>query len=192
MTNDGFLQNPTFPEKLPTEINLEVDASGVSGRTPEGDLPVRRFVSRKFPGDEGVARVFGRNLVQPLAACTLPLMILAVVNAMYGHEILSFAFLGLPVALAAATLWTIYQLKAEMVLLWVAGPRAAVVSIWDHLHGQRPVEWQPVLDLRVAHDACYATIGDSRYEIERALWPEFEEIIDALRAARHYGAFAGD
>jgi len=112
-------------------------------------------------------------------------MILSVINALYGYDILSFAYAGLPIALVTATVWTTYSLKAEIALLWVAGPVAAVVSTWDGLRRPRKIEWQPVLDLRVAVDACYLTLGDARYELERARWPDFEEIVDALRSARH-------
>jgi hypothetical protein len=171
-------------EKTASNTQLYRPAPVTSGPAPADEIPVRRFASKSFPGDESFALVFGRSLVQPLAWCILPLMILSVANALYGYGILSFTLFGLPVALVAATTWTVYHLKAELALLWVAGPLATVVSTWDCFRQQPTSEWQAVLDLRVASDACYVTIGDARYELERTLWPDFEEIVDAIRSAR--------
>ncbi|HET6567779.1 MAG TPA: hypothetical protein VFG50_07435 [Rhodothermales bacterium] len=152
------------------------------GKPPQNE--VRRFTSTAHPTDQPLAVVFGQAVLGPLAWILLPIMLLSLVTALERASIWGFVVLCFPLGLAAATALTMYKLQGQKAVLYVAGPVAAVGTVWDVARNIGP-RWHPVLDVRVAQDAVFATLSDTTHEFNRSDWADFPDLLASLVHARH-------
>ncbi len=134
-----------------------------------------------------MGQVYGRALVQPLAACMLPVMIATLVAALEGLSLLPFFFWGFPGALVLASAWTAFRLRATPAEVHVDENGGAVRMVWEVLDGRTALPWQGVHDLRLYKRTLIVTVGYQTYELDAADWPDFDALFDALREARHAG-----
>lgn len=144
---------------------------------------VRRFKSADHP--DGLPRpvVYSRALVLPLAATMLPVMIGTLVAVLEGLPVLPYTFWAAAAAVLFATAWTSFNLRRRVAEIRIEGPWVQVRSIADvAVHRAEPAH--RVLDVRNYGSWAHVTVGLTSFELERAKWPGFEELIDALAASR--------
>jgi hypothetical protein len=139
------------------------------------------FRSRHHPAGRPAAVVYGRALVRPLGACLTPIMIAATATALEGGSVFPLAAWGAPAALAVAWLWSRFRLAQAPAALHLRGGQAALQSVLDALH-DRPLDWQPLLDVRITGDKTNLALGWDTVTLRRADWPEHDALQDALRA----------
>lgn len=145
---------------------------------------IEAFRSTAHPAEQPLALVLGQAILGPLSWILLPIMVLAVVAALERANVGAYVFVGLPLAVVAATGLAVYRLQGQSAVLYVAGSLAAVCTVWDVLKGNDP-RWAPVLDVRVAEDTVFATLNDSTHEFNRSDWAEYPNLVASLVYARH-------
>ena len=120
------------------------------------------FRSRKHPGDQGRAAVFGGRLVKPLGASMTPVMLGALTYMLTGRDPIGFLYFGFPVALALAAAWTVFQLLRRVAEVEIRGEAVRIRSVWE-VASNRSTEWASVLDVGLDDGELTVTLGhDSR------------------------------
>ena len=144
------------------------------------------FQSRKYPGPAAPTLLFGRALVQPLATCLLPVMVLTLTGVLQGFSILPYLLWGYPGAGLLAGAWTWFRLKTDIaeIQVRVEEGRAAARSIWSCAQLDAQPQWYPILDLRRARGTAFVTLGHVAYELRASEWPSYDALLEALREAR--------
>ncbi len=103
-------------------------------------------------------------------------MIGALIAMLEGMPALYFLYVGFPLALGAAAVWTVVQLGREIVEVHVRTDAVAVRSVLEAAKPMEPLAWYKLLDVR--HDAEHIriTVGYDIYRIERKEWPEVSRL----------------
>lgn len=139
------------------------------------------FESVDNPGGAPPGYVYLRSLAEPLLWCTLPLMIAAATAVLMDRDPLSFVVWGFPLATGVAVSWTVFRLTRRVAKIRITDGYAAVYSIWDETHGTSPY-MGPLLHAERTRHGLRASIGDTVYTLRKRDWPEFERLLDSLRA----------
>ena len=134
-------------------------------------------------GTPGVL-LYAQWLVRPLAVCSLPVMILTLVEVLQGHYILPYLYAAFPAAFLVASAWTAYRIRTAPAEVAVAGPYAEVRTVRDVLSGRVPSPWRLVLEVRKSEDHLLLAVGESVYELSDDEWPDRLRLLRALQAAR--------
>ena len=121
--------------------------------------------------------------MRPFSVCVLPVMIGALIAVLQGYPALAFLTVGLPMAFAVASLWTLFRMQAVVAEVLVRPGEAAVRTIWECARGRSP-QWAPLYELRDDPDTLTLALGDTTYELDRAAWPEADTLLQALKNAR--------
>ena len=128
---------------------------------------------------------------RPVALALLGVMILGLAAVLQGYAILWPFLAGASVAYLAAALYgqnALHQTPAEVV---VDGPCASVRSVWDAAEPPLATELEPVVSTRLEHGELHVGMGDTIRTFRRDEWPEFDEVVSALRGASHLAAVLG-
>lgn len=141
---------------------------------------VLTFTSKAHPQSLPGAIVYGRALVQPIAACMLPVMILTLVAVLEGLRILPGFLWASGAALLIAAAWTSFRLQREVAEILISSDVACVQSVWEILNEAR-AECRQVLDVRDYGKWSHVTIGFTSYEIDRDRWDRYDELVAALK-----------
>ncbi|MFT5144137.1 MAG: hypothetical protein ACI80V_003070 [Rhodothermales bacterium] len=152
------------------------------------DIQVETFRSRSYPENGSRQALFGAELVQPLAACMLPVMLGALVYMLTGRAPLVWLTTGFPVAIALASAWTTFQLRRRVVEVSVRDEAVRVQSAWEATGGGLP-KWLSVLDVRRNAAWLSVVLGHDERRIFLNDWPNAERLERSLREAAH--VFAG-
>ena len=160
-----------------------IQGSVLSDSSPITPEPLYLFKSQAHPGDATAQVVYGRALVRPLGVCMVPIMIGSLVTVLQGLPALTYLTVGFPAALLLAVLWTLFQMQATVVEIFVRPGAAAVRTVWESLRA-RPLRWMPIFELREASTTLTLALGDTTYELDRAAWPDADALLDTLKAAR--------
>lgn len=146
-------------------------------------MGARRFESIDHPHGRSWAAVYGMALVKPTATCLLPVMVITLVGVLEGVRVVPYALWAAGAALVVAALWTSFQQRRKLAEIRIQDGWAQSLSVRDVARGHRRRS-QRVLDVKHYGSWAFVTIGLSSYELERARWPEFEELVAVLRQAR--------
>lgn len=144
---------------------------------------VRRFESSDHPGNLPKAVVFSRALVLPLAAAMLPVMIATLVAVLEGLPILPHSLWAAGAAGLLSAAWTSFNLRRRVAEIRIEGPWVQVRSVAD-VALQQTDPPKRVLDVRNYGSWAHLTVGLTSFELERAEWPAFDELVEALAISR--------
>ncbi|NNE71334.1 MAG: hypothetical protein HKN29_13345 [Rhodothermales bacterium] len=147
----------------------------------ESTHPVQEQVhlSVLHPGHRSVAALFGAELVRPLAACMLPVMLGALSFMLVGRDPLGWLTTGFPIAMALASSWTVFQLRRRVVEVRIREEAVRLRSAWQVASNQRD-EWVSLLDVRREPSGLLVTLGhDSRWLIVQD-WPDLARVEKSL------------
>lgn len=141
------------------------------------------YKSINHPGGASRVLIFTQWLVRPLAVCSLPLMVMTLVDVLQGRDILRYLIFGFPAAVAFASAWTSLRMRAAPAEIAISGPFAEVRTVLDVLSGRPPRPWRIVLEVRKSEDGFQVAIGESVFELVDDDWPDASRVVGALRAA---------
>lgn len=168
----------------PLEVHTSSDLSHIP-RASVTDLStsseVLTFRSKAHPHSMPRAVVYGRALVRPIAACMLPVMILTLVGVLEGVQILPGLLWASGAALLIASAWTSFRLQRQVAVIRISSEFASAQTVSDVLNDVPP-RWQQVLDVRDYGTWAHVTIGLTPFELDRAEWDQYYELISALKS----------
>jgi hypothetical protein len=158
-----------------------------SGAQPN---PVQEQVYKSVlhPGHRTTTALFGSELVRPLAACMLPVMLGALTYMLTGRDPLRFLTLGFPVAMTVASGWTVFQLRRRVAEVAIRGEAVRILSAWQVASGQFEA-WASLLDVRRESSGLVVTVGHDSRHLLTADWPNLSRMERVLKAASD--AFVG-
>lgn len=110
----------------------------------------------------------------------LPVMILTLVAVLEGVPILPGLLWASAAALLIASAWTSFRLQREVAVVRISSEFASAQTVSDVLNDARP-RWQHVLDVRDYGSWAHVTIGLTPFEIDRAHWNDYDELITSLK-----------
>lgn len=145
-------------------------------------LEPRVFTSTRHPGELPWPVVYGRALVRPLAACMLPVMIVTLVAVLEGMRILPGAVWAAGVALFIASFWTTFRIQSDVAEIRVDEDAASVRTVWEILNDVDAPP-KPILAIRDYGTWMHLTVGLTNYELERSLWPRYDNLVRVLRTS---------
>jgi len=119
-------------------------------------------------------------MYRPLAACMMPVMIGALVAMLQGLPVLYFLYAGFPLAVLAAALWTIVQMRREPVELHIRDGAVSVRSLTAAAQPRENLRWYRLLDVRRRQDGIEITLGYEMYIFRKKLWPDLDELTGRL------------
>ena len=141
------------------------------------------YLSTAHPGSTSRGLLMLQAQARPVALALLAVMIVGLAAALQGFAIL-WPFLGAAsVAYLIAAAYgqnALHQTPAEVE---VRGPFAAIRSVWDVAPPRSDAPLEPVLSTRLEHGEFHIGVGDTVRTLQRAEWPEFDELVAAFRAA---------
>lgn len=111
-------------------------------------------------------------------------MIVTLVAVLEGIAVLPGAFWAAGAAIVVASVWTSFALRLRVAEIRVDGPWVQVRSVADVVLNQAEPP-QRVLDVRDYGSWADVTVGLTSYQLNGAVWPAFEELLDALEATTH-------
>ena len=141
------------------------------------------FQSVHHPGAVSRPWLAVQAQARPVAIALLLVMTVGLAAALRGQPILWPFVTAAAGAYAVAASATQYRLATVPARVEVVGARAAVQSVWQA--ATEPVEppFESVSSARLAYGELTAGIGDTVVSFERADWPEFDALVEALRGA---------
>lgn len=145
-------------------------------------LPVQEqvYLSTLHPGHCSTPALFGAEMVRPLAACMIPVMLGALSFMLVGRDPLAWLTQGFPLAMAAASAWTVFQLRRRVVEVHIREEAVRLRSAWQ-VATRQPEDWVSLLDVRRESSGLLVTLGhDSRWLIAGD-WPNLTQVEAKLR-----------
>jgi len=106
----------------------------------------------------------------------LPTMIGALLAMLQGLPALYFIYVGFPLALGIAAVWTIIQTGREVVEVHLRADAIAVRTVLAASVPREPLTWYRLLDVRPDAERIKITVGYDIYRIERTEWPEVNKL----------------
>jgi hypothetical protein len=113
-------------------------------------------------------------------------MVVALAAVLQGLDVLRFLSWAVPIAVIISWFTALFQLRTRAAEIHVSRGTGAVRSVWDVLTTQPAPKRHPVLDLRVSRDDLTIGLGDTACRLTRSEWPQFEDMVVALRMAREH------
>ena len=120
---------------------------------------------------------------RPVALALLAVMTVGLAAALEGQPILWPFVISAAAAYALAASVAQYRLTTLLAQIEVAGAQAAPQSVWQAAAEPVTPPFEGVSSARLAHGELTAGIGDTVVSFERADWPEFDALVEALRGA---------
>jgi len=127
-------------------------------------------------------------MVQPLAACVLPVMIAGLASLLQGYAVLPFLYIGFPAAILVAGAWTHVRIGDEIVELHFRDEDLALRSLLSAAEPKKDLRWFRILDVQRDDDAVRITLGHEFYRILLSEWPEREYLMGHLESAANQHA----
>ncbi len=104
----------------------------------------------------------------------LPIMIGALVGMLEGMPVLYFLYAGFPLALIVSSLWTVVQVRRQLVEIHISSEGVAVRSLIGASHPNEELSWYRLLDIDIRHRKTHITVGHDPFTIEHKDWPEYK------------------
>ena len=124
--------------------------------------------------------LYSRAVARPMGLLMLPVMIVALVQALQGAPVFPEIFLAAGAALTASSAWTHFQLGHRVVELRVQGQRVALRTAIDVARDAAPV-WEPLLRAKQQRDGLHLYVGDRTIHLSPSNWPAYERLRTALQ-----------
>ena len=145
------------------------------------------FRSVHHPGDTSRSWLALQAQARPVALALLFVMTIGLAAALQGSDILWPFVGGTAVAYVIAAGVGQNRLLSTPAQVDVRGPFAAVHSIWQAAADPPEGPMAPVSSARLQYGELSVGVGDTVVTFDPSDWPEFEALVDALRAAAAEG-----
>ncbi len=146
--------------------------------------PVQEQVHKSIlhPGHRSPAVLFGSEIVRPLAACMLPVMLGALTYMLTGRDPLRFLTLGFPLGMIVASGWTVFQLRRRVAEVVIRGEAVRIRSAWQ-VAARQNEDWVSLLDVRRESSGLVVTLGHDSRHLLSADWPNLARMEEILQTA---------
>jgi len=124
------------------------------------------------------------EMVQPLAVTMLPVMIITLVAMLQGHPVLQVLYIGFPIAVVVAFIWTWISLKNIVCEILISGSSVALRSKFAASSPTEGLEWKRLLDIQPENDGLRLTVGLEQYSVFSAEWESWSSLKQALMEAQ--------
>lgn len=150
--------------------------------SPISDIAV--FQSTLYP--KGVSRrtVISVEMVQPLAVTMLPVMIITLVAMLQGIPVLQVLYLGFPIAVVVAFIWTWIKLKNTVCEVLISGSSVAIRSKYAAAHPIEGLEWKRLIDVQTHGGGLRLTLGLEQFSLVSSEWEKWTLLKQTLRIAQ--------
>lgn len=143
--------------------------------------PVRTIRSRRHPDGRSRPVVFTAALIQPLAVCMMPVMLITLAAMLQGNPVLSALYVWFPVALAVAAAWTWIRVRDVIVEIHISDDAVAVRSLLEAADPQAPLSWRRMLDARMDDGKkLVLTLGHEEFRLYRNEWSNADDLFTTL------------
>jgi len=149
----------------------------------------RVFHSLRHPNGRGKAAVVSTALGKPIGVCMLPVMITALIAMLQGAPVLTYLYVGFPIALAVSSAWVWIRVRSVVCELHLGDTSVALRSLVDAADPPSLLKWQLVLDISSNNDGLRLTLGLEEFELIASDWEEWGDLTAALHAARTVSRF---
>lgn len=145
---------------------------------------MRVFRSIHHPGRTPAPLVLARAQARGLALGLLPVMVLATATILQGASPLATLTWTVPLVCVAALAWAAYDVRRRPAAIVLDGGAGAVRSVWDVARrGENGGPLTVVLPSSKVDGVLHAALGDATLPLYPSDWPDFDGLVDALRAA---------
>ncbi len=144
----------------------------------------RIFHSLGHPNGRSKAAVVSIALGKPIGVCMLPVMIAALISMLQGSPVLTYLYIGFPVALAVSSTWVWIRVRSLVCELHVSDKSVALRSLVDAADPPSSLNWQLILDISSTNRGLRLTLGLEEFELVASDWEEWSDLIAALHEAR--------
>lgn len=144
----------------------------------------RVFHSLRHPNGRGKAAVVSTALGKPFGVCMLPVMIAALIAMLQGSPVLTYLYVGFPIALAVSSAWVWIRVRSVVCELHLGDASMALRSLVDAADPPSSLNWQLILDISSNNDGLRLTLGLEEFELIASDWEEWSDLTAALHAAR--------
>ena len=143
-------------------------------------------VSRHDSAGASRAAVLFRAQTESLAWAVFGLMTVTLAAVLEGALVWKPFFAALALALLASALVARGRLDRTPARLEVDGGAARLWSVWDAAAPARQPTSRPVWEARLVLGELVVSLGDAVETFRRSDWPDFDALVDAMRAAAHH------
>ncbi|MBT7400205.1 MAG: hypothetical protein HN774_03460 [Bacteroidetes Order II. Incertae sedis bacterium] len=157
-------QGSTYPESIHT-----------------GSAETVLFSSLHHPGQRLRHNVFGARLVQPLGISMLPVMVGTLIGMLEGLPVLAFVYIGFPVALGVASLWTWIQITGQICEIAIHGDKVSIRTVHSASEPREQLPWKLLLNFEAGRDHAVITLGLEDYRLVRSHWEHWPELMMELQ-----------
>lgn len=110
----------------------------------------------------------------------LPVMVGALISMLEGLPALKYLYIGFPVALLLAAIWTSINTQRTLAEIHLRPGAIAVRSTLAAASPPDELHWYRLLDIRGSNSELKITVGYDIYHVEREFWPDFESLKSEL------------
>lgn len=111
----------------------------------------------------------------------LPVMIGALISMLEGLPALGFLYLGFPIAVVIASIWTYIFTQRHVAEIRIRSDAIAVRSVWDTATPARGITWVRLLDLSDGATKSTITAGYDMHTIYKSEWQDYESLFHELQ-----------
>ena len=145
------------------------------------DIAVYR--SHSHPSGRSRRGVFGVEMVTPLGIAMLPVMIGTLVAMLQGYPVLSIVYVGSPIALVLAFIWTWIRLRSEVCEILISDHRVAIRSVFSAAQPVEALQWKLIIDMQRRSDGIGVTLGLEEFSLVTSEWPAWSHLVRDLAAS---------
>lgn len=146
-------------------------------------VDVRTFESWHAPGDAARVAVLLRAQSDALAWASFAVMTVTLAAVLQGSAVLVPFAVGMAAAFAGSALVASARLRRAPARVEVSGATARLWSVWDAAAPAHRPEAQAVWEARLVRGEIVVSLGDAVETLQRADWPDFDGLAEALRNA---------
>ena len=141
------------------------------------------FESWHAPGDAARVVVLLRAQSDALAWASFAVMTVTLAAVLQGSAVLVPFAVGMAAAFVGSALVAGSRLRRVPARIEVAGASARLWSVWDAAPPAHPPAAEAVWEARLVHGELVVSLGDAVETFQRADWPDFDGLVEALRLA---------
>ncbi len=143
----------------------------------------RVFESWHAPGDTARVAVLLRAQSDALAWASFAVMTVTLAAVLQGSMVLVPFAVGMAAAFGGSALVASARLRRLPARIEVSEATARLWSVWDAAGPPRRPEAEAVWETRLVRGELEISLGDAVETLARADWPDFDGLVEALRAA---------
>lgn len=100
-----------------------------------------------------------------------------------GNPVLSFLFVGFPIALVIASIWTWIRVRGIVCEIHVSGSKIALRSVHEAAAPTENLIWHYPLDVQSKLSGATITLGLEEYSLVKSDWSEWNELLQYVHFA---------